>query len=319
MSVLDLHRGKSLTSQADTVIAGGKLSSGVKGSDSSTREILKLPKSDGAIYSRYSSASFSRLLSPQLHEVTTDMVQIDPAISILSPSSQNETTRSSGDSHFMSTSSTDTLVSEYPTSDPNRPPRIGRPGHDPSLLVSAQASTMTEVLMMGYAQITGYFTMDGSLIRQQPFEHVKRKCVIGGQRGGGIVRAEKREQQSGLFSSLKWGNLGESITEIFGGDELSSIKHSKDSASLRSIPILSTPQSVLFVDLKLEPGQSITYSYRCPLPSAIPPTHKGRALKVYYHLTIGIQRATNAALRQQISTIDVPFRVVTGVTGEASF
>lgn len=240
-------------------------------------------------------------------------------MSVLSPLSLDETPRSSGDSHIMSTGSTDTLVSEYPISDPYRPLRIIRPGRDRSPLKSAQASTMTEVLMMGYGQIAGYFTLDGSLIKQQSFEHIKRKWVIGGQRGGGVVGAEKSKQQSGFFSTLRWGNLGESITEILGGDELSSIKHLKDSAGLRSMPILSTPQAVLFINLKLEPGQSMTYTYRCPLPTAIPPTHKGRAMKVYYHLTIGIQRSTNAAHRQQISTIDVPFRVLTGVPGETSF
>lgn len=218
----------------------------------------------------------------------------------------------------MSTSSTDTLMSEYLISNPNRPPWKGRLGYDPSFLKSSQLSTMTEVLMMGYAQITGYFTIDGSLVKQQPFEHVKRKCIIGGQRGG-VIRAEKREQQSGLLSNLKWGNLGESITEILGAGEPGVMDLSKDSARLRSIPILSTPQSVLFVDLKIEPGQSTTYTYRCPLPSALPPTHKGRAIKVNYYLTIGIQRAPNASLKQKISTVDVPFRVITGVTGETSF
>lgn len=172
---------------------------------------------------------------------------------------------------------------------------------------------------MGYAQITGCFTIDGSLIKQQPFEHVRRKCVVGGQSGGGIIRAEKREQQTGLFNNLRWGNLGGSIADILGGGELDRMKYSKESAGLRSIPILSTPQSVLFVDLKIEPGQSITYTYRCPLPNALPPTHKGRAMKVNYHLTIGIQRAADTDLKQQISTVDIPFRVITGMAGKTSF
>lgn len=216
----------------------------------------------------------------------------------------------------MSTSSTDTVLSEYPINDPHRLQLKGRPSHNHSFL-PPQPSKMTEVLMMGYAQITGSFTIDGSLIKQQPFEHVKRKCVVGGQSGGGIIRAEKREQQSRLFNSLRWGNLGDSITEILGGSELDKANQSKESAG--SIPILSTPQSVLFVDLKIEPGQSITFSYRCPLPKALPPTYKGRAIKVNYHLTIGIQRAAKSAIKQQISTVDFPFRVIAGLAGEISF
>lgn len=235
------------------------------------------------------------------------------------PLSFNYTPRSSGESRTLSTGSTETLISEYPLRDPRRPPRAARSSRDLSPLTPNKRVMMTEIMMMGYGQLAGFFTLDGSLIKQQPFEHVKRKGVIGGQGGGGVVRALKSEQQSGLFSTLKWGNLGESLGGILGGNELSSIKEMKDNARLRPIPILSTPQSVLFVDLKLEPGESVTYTYRCPLPSAIPPTHKGRAMKVYYHLTIGIQRATNATPKQEISTVNVPFRVVTGLNSEPSF
>lgn len=239
---------------------------------------------------------------------------------IFSSSKQNETTRSSVDSQIISNSSTDTLVSEYPIGDPNRPQWKGPSGYDQSLLKPSQPKRMTEVLMMGYAHITGYFTIDGSLIKRQPFEHIKRKFAVGAQHGGGAFRAERRDQQGGLFSNLRWRNLGESVTEILrAGEPGSSMKYSKDSAGLHSIPILSAPQSVLFVDLKIEPGQSITYTYRCPLPSTIPPSHKGRAMKINYHLTIGIQRAANAAFKQQISTVDVPFRVLTRVAGETSF
>ena len=282
-----------------------------------TLEKFKLPAPGEAIYPGSSSVS-AKFLSPQLQEATTDMLPVDATMNILPPLKQNETTRSSGESHILSTSSTDTLVSEYPISDPNRLQWKKRHGHHPWLLQSPQPSTLTEVLMMGYTQITGSFTVDGSLIKQQPFEHVKRKCVVGGRSGGGIIRAERREHQSGLFNNLRWANLGDSITDILGGGELDSMKYSKESASLRSIPILSTPQSVLFVDLKIEPGQSITYTYRCPLPNALPPTHRGRAMKVKYHLTIGIQRAANGALKHQISTVDVPFRVTTGAAGETS-
>jgi RAB6A-GEF complex partner protein 2 len=240
------------------------------------------------------------------------------AAGIPSPLSLNYTPRSSGDSHTQSIGSTETLISDYPLRDPDRPPRTARSNRGLSLLAPTERGKMTEVMMIGYGQLAGFFTLDGSLIKQQPFEHVKRKGVIGGQGGGGVVRAEKNEQ-GGIFSTLRWGHLGESLGGMLGGKELSSIKEMKDNARLRSIPILSTPQSVLFVDLKLEPGESVTYTYRCPLPSAIPPTHKGRAMKVYYHLTIGIQRAANAALKQQISTVDVPFRVVTGLNSEPSF
>lgn len=314
MSALDLHRYISLTCRTDIVSAGIKSSSSSKNFKPSTRKNLRSLIPDGIAHPTDFPISLSRSLSS--HSPKVKRAPIDHEIHILSPFSPNETPRSSGDFQVMSTSSTDTLISEYPSHNHNRPPRVGGP--DPFFHKSPQASTMTEVLMMGYGQIAGYLTLDGSLIKQQSFEHVRRKWVIGSQGGRGVV-IEKNKPQSGLFSTLKWGNLGESITEILGGDQLSSLKQSKDSGGLRSIPILSTPQSVLFVDLKLGPGQSKSFTYRCPLPSAIPPTHKGRAMKVYYHLTIGTQRAATVAPNQQISTIDIPFRVVTGLPGETSF
>ena len=317
-SDLELHCGSSLSSPAESFVAEGKPSFGQQIAEPSTREIGRALAPDGGVRSGFSSVSRLRSQYPNLNEVILARKGSNEA-SIVSLFSPNGTPRSSGDSHIMSTSSTDTLMSEYPNTNFGRPSQIGRYDHDLPLPKTAQASTPTELLMMGYGQVSGYFTLDGSLIKQQSFEPLKQKRVIGSQRGREVIQAEKSKTQSGLFNTLRWSNLGESITEILGGDEPSSIKNAKDSASVRSIPILSTPQSVLFVDLKLEPGQSITYIYRCPLPSAIPPTHKGRAMKVYYHLTIGIQRAANTVPKEQISIIDVPFRVVTGLNGETSF
>ena len=299
------------------MIPGAKTTSEVKRLESNPLERFRLSTLGRISYPGLSLVS-TRLLSPQPQEPTIEMLQLDPTTDVRSPFKQNETARSSGDSHIPSTSSTDTILSEYPINDPNRLQLKRRSGHNPSFTKPLQTSKMTEVFMMGYAQVTGSFTIDGSLIKQQPFEHVKRKCIVGGPSGGGIIRAEKREQQSRLFNNLRWGSLGDSITEILGGGDLDTAHVSKESAGLPSIPILSTPQSVLFVDLKIEPGQSITYTYRCPLPNVLPPTHKGRAIKVNYHLTIGIQRAANSALKQQIGTVDVPFRVIPGTDGETS-
>lgn len=173
-----------------------------------------------------------------------------------------------------------------------------------------------ETLMMGYGQITGSFTLDGSLVSQAPFEEVKGKAIIGGQGGGGVVRADKGRREGGLFGSIGWGSIGGSLGGLLGNNELSSIKETKDTGSTRSIPILSTPQSVLFVNLQLGPGESRSYTYSHPLPSGIPPTHKGRAMKVSYNLTIGTQRAVKPTVYHHIRTVEVPFRVLSGVNGK---
>ena len=170
---------------------------------------------------------------------------------------------------------------------------------------------LPEALMMGYAQVQGSFTLDGSLINLGPFEAVKRKAVLGGQ-GGGVIGLENSRRSSGLFQGFGWGALSNSIGELLGGGELSSIKEMRGVASSKSVPLLSTPQSILFVDLQLGPGESKTYEYTFKLPKGLPPTHRGKAMKISYSLVIGTQRP-GGTREQQVRSVSVPFRVLGSV------
>jgi hypothetical protein len=96
---------------------------------------------------------------------------------------------------------------------------------------------------------------------------------------------------------------------------MSSIQEMRSVASSKTIPLLSTPQSILFVDLRLAPGETKSYSYRFRLPRGLPPSHKGRAIKVQYHLTLGIQRPGG---KQQVKHIEIPFRVLGSVNSKSS-
>lgn len=165
--------------------------------------------------------------------------------------------------------------------------------------------------MMGYAQIQGSFTLDGSLVNPGPFEQVKRKAVVGGQ-GGGVIGVESSRRDSGLLRGFGWGSLTSSIGELLGGGELSSIKDMRGIASSKEIPLLSTPQSVLFVDLKLAPGENKTYEYAFTLPKGLPPTHRGKVMKISYSLVIGTQRP-GGAKEQQVTSVEIPFRVLGSV------
>jgi hypothetical protein len=171
---------------------------------------------------------------------------------------------------------------------------------------------------MGYAQIMGSFTLDGSLINQAPFEEVKRKGVVGGQGGGGVVGVEKTKRESGLFGALGWGNIGESLGGLLGASEPSSIREMRGIASSKTVPLISTPQSILFVDLKLAPGESRSFTYSFTIPRGLPPSHKGRSMKVAYNLTIGTQRA-GSTKEQQVKHVDIPFRVFGSVNSMSSY
>lgn len=228
---------------------------------------------------------------------------LNPITRVMSEVSSEGTPRTSSEFYSMSNHSDETLTSELPLQQ-----QIGRllPKMPHSRQPSRSAQRLPakpETLMMAYARTVGQFTLDGSLVNAAPFEEVKRKGVQG---GGGVIGVEQSKRSSGLFGALSWGNIGESLGGLLGGDEMSSMARMKASASSRSIPLLSTPQSLLFVDLTLAPGESKSYNYRFNLPRGLPPSHRGRAIKVTYHLSIGVQRPTG----QSVQDIEIPFRVL---------
>ncbi|KAI1083946.1 Rgp1-domain-containing protein [Whalleya microplaca] len=243
--------------------------------------------------------------------IPTITEQPAPAARILSTTSvAGGTPRSSGEFYSMSNNSSETLASEYvtnPLQNGRRPAHLRRS----SVMSGISQTRLPESLMMGYAQVQGSFTLDGSLINLGPFEAVKRKAVLGGQ-GGGVIGVEASRRGSGLLTGFGWGTLSNSIGELLGGGELSSIKQMRGVASSKSIPLLSTPQSILFVDLQLAPGESKTYEYSFKLPKGLPPTHKGKAMKISYSLVIGTQRP-GGTKEQQVRSVDVPFRVLGSV------
>ncbi|KAI7788664.1 hypothetical protein LA080_008554 [Diaporthe eres] len=237
--------------------------------------------------------------------------QITPAAArVLSTSSITGTPRSSGEFYSMSNNSTETLASEYVIHQPMR--THGRPPHlRQKSTFSPQKAKRPEALMMGYAQIQGSFTLDGSLVNLAPFEQVKRKAVVGGQ-GGGVVGIETSKRENGFMRGFGWGSFTNSLGELLGAGELSSIKEMRGIASSKSVPLLSTPQSILFVDLQLAPGESKAFEYTFRLPKGLPPTHKGKAMKTSYSLVIGTQRP-GGTKEQQVKSVEIPFRVLGSV------
>lgn len=232
---------------------------------------------------------------------------LNPISRVMSESSMSGTPRSSSEFYSMSNHSDETLTSEAPYAN-NQNGRLIQTSARPRPASRSRHSTYgrpaePETLMMGYAQTMGHFTLDGSLVNAAPFEEVKRKGVQG---GGGVVGIERPKRSSGMFGAFSWGNIGESLGGLLGGDDMSSMAQMKADAGSKSVPLLSTPQSLLFVDLRLAPGESKSYSYRFALPRGLPPSHRGRAIRVAYHLALGIQRPGG----QAVKTIEIPFRVL---------
>ncbi|KAL8812527.1 MAG: hypothetical protein Q9223_001008 [Gallowayella weberi] len=237
---------------------------------------------------------------------------------VLSPISTPGTPRTSTDLYPGSSNSSDTMASEYVAQEPGRFSHRLISTRQQTRHVPPRASQPPEKLMMGYGSVVGSFQLDASLINASYFDGVKKKAVIGNQGGGGVVRAETTKHHSGLLGSLGWSALGESLEGLLGGNEVSTIKETTSTNTAKWIPVLSTPQSLLFVDLRLEPGQSQSYSYSFRLPVGLPPSYRGKAVHFSYNLVIGVQRAARSREPHIVRHVDFPFRVLPSVNGRES-
>lgn len=179
---------------------------------------------------------------------------------------------------------------------------------------------------MGYAQISASFTVDGSLVNQSAFEEVKRKGVVGSQENGvgvsstngdsGNGRGSKPRKTGGLLGALGLNSIEESISGLLSKNDLDGLRDMRGVASSKSIPLLSTSQSLLFVDLRLAPGEEQSYMFSFTLPRGLPASHKGKAIKINYNLIIGTQRPSGSKEPQRVNRINIPFRVFSGVNSE---
>ena len=305
---------RSLPFEKETPARAGKPSSLSSSESSDPRPSLPKPSPETTTFQNEDEDGIAPIEHENLPNVRHPGRQLQR---VLSPGSVNGTPRSSLDIYSQSNNSTETLASEYlPPAVVRQPFRTNHGRQSSRLMPPLGKSKRPEVLMMGYVQLMGSFTLDGSLISLSPFESVKKKGVIGGQGGGGVVGVESSKRDSSLFGSLGWSNIGQSLGGLLGSQDPSSIREMKGIASNNSIPIITTPQSILFVDLKLSPGESKSYSYRHNLPGGIPPTHRGRAMKASYHIVIGTQRPRSATQQHSVRHIDVPFKVLPGINSK---
>ena len=195
-----------------------------------------------------------------------------------------------------------------------------------STYVQPQRSQNTQGLLMGYAQLQGYFVVDDELIDAQKFSHVKTQGVVvrpsGGigyssQNGTGLLQglasglgsllqirdSDTNSSSEGLYRNITFGRSGSGLGRS-NSRRLGSSADAKNDA----IPIFSTPQSLLFVDLKVGPGESRSYRYQIQLPKSLPPSCRTKSIRIHYNLVVGIQKLDSRG-RPQPKTTFVSFRV----------
>jgi hypothetical protein len=222
--------------------------------------------------------------------------------------------RSSGEFHSLSNHSQETLASEQASLMSERPQfPSARIRQHYKLDIPTARKPQTAALLMGYAQVNAIFTLDSSLIDQSPFEMVKRKGFLGGQAGGGVVGVKTPETTGKFFGGFTLNSIGESLGGLLNGGDLSSLKEMRNLTSSRAIPLLSTPQSLLFVDLQLEPEGEKSFTFKYTIPQGLPSSHRGKAIKIVYNLVVGVQGAPGDKDMQAVRQVNVPFRVFSGV------
>lgn len=234
--------------------------------------------------------------------------------------------RSSGEFYSLSNHSGETLMSEQPSVMSERPQiqipsammrRHYRMDSVPPTPRRPQPQPVN--LMMGYAHLSATFTVDGSLVDQSPFEEVKQKGFLGGQAGGGVVGVAQKKPRptSGFLGGFNFNSIGESLNSLVGGDSMSSVREMNAVSNSRAIPLLSTPQSLLFVNLHLDSGEEKSYSFTCPLPRGLPSSYRGKAIKISYNLLIGVQSAGAAnSTNPRVKQVSIPIRVFSGVDSD---
>lgn len=156
----------------------------------------------------------------------------------------------------------------------------------------------SEGMIMGFVQLQGYFELEDSIVDAEAFDHVKRHGVVLGQRGLGYGSGLRNGFFKGLTSGL--GN--------FLGNSSSSGSFAAEHQNTDAIPIFSTPQSLLFVDLKLAPGESKSFGYNIKLPKGLPPSCRGKAVRIHYNLAIGTQKLDIRG-RPEPKIVLAPFRL----------
>ncbi|KAJ1968024.1 Golgi membrane exchange factor (Ric1p-Rgp1p) subunit, partial [Dimargaris xerosporica] len=185
------------------------------------------------------------------------------------------------------------------------------------------AAHRTEKVIWAFAQVVGTLAVDPHLIRTEAFEPLQSAglyptaMACSGKAGGAGPMATPRVMGGGSL-----GHSGAPIASLKSSTASVRVDAAHATRSYRTTtayqtvgPLFSTPPSILLSDLSLAPGQSKQLRYSLPLPHQLPPSFRGRSVRLTYTLVLVVQKN---ALNQQSRTIPVPFKVLGSVAADGS-
>ncbi|KAI0809293.1 Rgp1-domain-containing protein [Irpex lacteus] len=100
-------------------------------------------------------------------------------------------------------------------------------------------------------------------------------------------------------------------------DRLTNAQDDDDVDEEIPLPTFEVQPAMLAVDLKLRPGESRSYTYELDLPHNLPPSYRGRTLKLSYEFIIGICRSSTSSSTGPGSSsrvVKVPIRIYNHVS-----
>lgn len=158
----------------------------------------------------------------------------------------------------------------------------------------------SETLIMGTCRIEGHFVVDPEVVDVSRLEHVRnRGAAMGLAHLSEVDDSNEVDNPQGITKMI-WGLLGD---ESSGSQTTAT----QSSDSGEGLPIYSSASSLLFPALTLNPGESKAFYYKCTLPRELPPSYRGKAVRIYYSLVVSTQRGESRLVDDPgMSNGDVP-------------
>jgi hypothetical protein len=154
-------------------------------------------------------------------------------------------------------------------------------------------------LTTGFVQLSGYITYDPHVINHEKIEEFRKKSAISGKIGGLDGLELTKSHGNGIFDKIS-GYFNQEL------DTMADEQDEKNKNLETMVPFFSTPKSLLFSEVNLQPGETQIFYFKCRLPRALPPTYDGRGIKIHYRLIAG------ASLDQKLPTpvnVHFPLRI----------
>ncbi|CEP63225.1 Rgp1p LALA0_S07e05270g [Lachancea lanzarotensis] len=136
-----------------------------------------------------------------------------------------------------------------------------------------------------YTQIYGCFQYDPETINSKEFEHQDHHKLAG---VGSLKLSEGKNSITEGFAGLLFSNIEDVARESLAGPVVELIK----------APFFVIPQTLIFSETMLDPGQTRTYQFKSPrLPQDLPPSYQSsKQLKIQYFLSCGLTQIESAMI-----------------------